>query len=69
MSTSFDPRLYGHSKLSALVQAQPFLKVTGTGSGMEVSLKSRTPREEDGRPGRASAKKAASKKDAAQASG
>jgi hypothetical protein len=42
-SASFDPRLYGHPKLSALVQAQPYLTVTGSGSGMQVSLKSRTP--------------------------
>ena len=43
VSTSFDPRLYGHSKLSALVQAQPYLTVTGSGSGMQVSLKKRAP--------------------------
>ena len=66
VSTSFDPRLYGHSKLSALVQAQPFLNVTGTGSGMEVSLKSRTPAKKT-TARKTSAKKAASKK--AQASG
>lgn len=50
-SASFDPRLYGYSKLSALVQAQPYLTVTGTGSGMQVSLKKR-----------ATTKKAAAKK-------
>jgi uncharacterized LabA/DUF88 family protein len=50
-SASFDPRLYGHPKLSALLQAQPYLTVTGSGSGMQVSLKSRAP-----------AKKAASKR-------
>jgi hypothetical protein len=38
-STSFDPRLYGHPKLSALLQAQPYLTVSGTGGGMEVRLK------------------------------
>ena len=54
VSTSFDPRLYGHPKLSALVQAQPFLTVTGSGSAMQVSLKSRT-------PARKTAKKAAKK--------
>ncbi len=43
VSTSFDPRLYGHPKLSALLQAQPFLTVTGSGSGMQVSLKKRAP--------------------------
>jgi uncharacterized protein (TIGR00288 family) len=42
-SASFDPRLYKHAKLSALLQAQPYLIVTGSGSGMQVSLKSRTP--------------------------
>jgi uncharacterized LabA/DUF88 family protein len=42
-STSFDPRLYGQAKLSALLQAQPYLTVTGAGSAMEVSLKSRPP--------------------------
>jgi uncharacterized protein (TIGR00288 family) len=54
-SASFDPRLYRHPKLSALVQAQPFLTVTGTGSAMQVSLKSRTP-----------AKKAPAKKSSAR---
>ena len=42
-SASFDPRLYGHPKLSALLQAQPYLTVTGSGSGMQVSVKARTP--------------------------
>ena len=54
VSTSFDPRLYGHPKLSALLQAQPFLTVTGTGSAMQVSLKSRA-------PAKKTAKKAAKK--------
>jgi len=43
VSTSFDPRLYGHSKLSTLLQAQGYLTVTGTGSGMQVGLKKRAP--------------------------
>ena len=60
VSTSFDPRLYGHSKLSALVQAQPFLTVTGTGSGMQVGLKSRAPAKKSSAK-RAPAKKAAKK--------
>jgi uncharacterized protein (TIGR00288 family) len=42
-SASFDPRLYKHAKLSALLLAQPYLTVTGSGSAMQVSLKSRTP--------------------------
>jgi uncharacterized protein (TIGR00288 family) len=65
-SASFDPRLYGHPKLSALVQAQPFLTVTGSGSAMQVSLKSRTPAKKEPAK-KSSARKAASKQ--AQSSG
>lgn len=54
-SASFDPRLYKHAKLSALLQAQPYLIVTGSGSAMQVSLKSRT-------PAKKATKKAAAKK-------
>jgi uncharacterized protein (TIGR00288 family) len=54
-SASFDPRLYGFPKLSALVQAQTYLNVTGSGSAMQVSLKSWAP-----------AKKAAAKEPAAK---
>ena len=61
MSTSFDTRLYGHSKLSALVQAQPYLTVTGSGSGMQVSLKNRAPAKK--------ATKKTAKKSTAQSSG
>lgn len=57
-SASFDPRLYQHPKLSALLQAQPYLIVTGTGSGMQVSLKSRTPAK---KATKAAAKKTAKK--------
>ncbi len=57
VSTSFDPRLYGHPKLSALLQAQPFLTVTGSGSAMQVSLKSRAPAKKTAKK-RAPAKKA-----------
>ncbi|MDZ5621947.1 NYN domain-containing protein [Nocardioides bizhenqiangii] len=57
VSTSFDPRLYGHSKLSALLQAQGYLTVTGSGSGMQVSLKKRA-------PAKKAAKKSAAKKQA-----
>ncbi|KAA1425913.1 NYN domain-containing protein [Nocardioides antri] len=42
-SASFDPRLYGKPKLSTLLQGEPYLTVTGSGSGMQVSLKSRAP--------------------------
>jgi uncharacterized protein (TIGR00288 family) len=38
-STSFDPRLYGKPKLSALLQGEPYLDVSGTGGGMKVRLK------------------------------
>lgn len=38
-STSFDPRLYGQPKLSALLQTQPYLVVSGSGSAMKVRLK------------------------------
>ena len=55
-STSFDSRLYGHAKLSALLQAQPYLIVSGSGSGLQVSLKSRAPAK------KTAAKKAATKK-------
>jgi len=65
-SASFDPRLYKHAKLSALLQAQPYLTVTGSGSGMQVSLKSRAPAKR-ATSKRSSARKAAAKED--QASG
>ncbi|WP_238694931.1 OST-HTH/LOTUS domain-containing protein, partial [Nocardioides caeni] len=55
-SSSFDPRLYGFTKLASLVQAQPYLATQGTGSGIRVSLK--------GQSGRTPAKKAAAKKTA-----
>lgn len=57
-SASFDPRLYGYPKLSALVQAQPYLTVSGSGGSMQVSLKSR--------PVKKAAKKSGSKKAAAK---
>ncbi len=59
-STAFDPRLYGFPKLSSLVQAQPYLTVTGSGSGMQVSLK--------GAARKAPPKKAAVEKSAARKS-
>lgn len=35
-SASFDPRTYGHAKLSALVRAQDFVEVKGSGHQMHV---------------------------------
>ena len=57
-NTAFDPRLYGEPKLSSLLQAQGYLMVTGTGSGMEVRLK--------GAAKKTAARKAAAKKVAAK---
>ncbi|MBM7516251.1 NYN domain-containing protein [Nocardioides nitrophenolicus] len=37
--SSFDPRLYGAAKLATLVESQPYLTTTGTGSGLRVGLK------------------------------
>jgi uncharacterized protein (TIGR00288 family) len=36
---SFDPRNFGHSKLTALVQAQPYLETRGDAKRLEVRLK------------------------------
>ena len=36
---SFDPRNFGHSKLTALVQAQPYLETRGDAKRVEVRLK------------------------------
>ena len=36
---SFDPRNFGHSKLTALVQAQPYLQTQGDANRLEVRLK------------------------------
>jgi uncharacterized protein (TIGR00288 family) len=41
-SASFDPRLYGKPKLSALLQSEPYLSVTGSGGAMKVRLKGPT---------------------------
>jgi uncharacterized LabA/DUF88 family protein len=57
-STSFDPRLYGKPKLSALLQGEPYLTVSGTGGGMKVRLKGATKK--------STAKKAAAKKSPAK---
>ena len=37
--SSFDPRLFGFPRLAALVEAQPYLTTTGSGSGVRVGLK------------------------------
>ena len=37
--SSFDPRLYGAAKLVTLVEAQPYLTTTGSGSEVRVGLK------------------------------
>ncbi|MDN5746848.1 MAG: NYN domain-containing protein [Nocardioidaceae bacterium] len=38
-SASFDPRVYGATKLLDLVKAQPYLTTTGTGSSTRVGVK------------------------------
>ena len=38
---SFDPRAFGHAKLSSLVAAQPYLETRAAGSNTEVRLKAR----------------------------
>ena len=57
---AFDPRLYGFPKLSDLVRAQPYLTVTGTGSAVRVSAKTKAPAKQPA-PKKAASKKAASK--------
>lgn len=42
-SSSFDSRLYGFPKLLTLVEAQPYLTVKGSGSGVQVSIKGQQP--------------------------
>ncbi|MBM9459474.1 NYN domain-containing protein [Nocardioides sp. zg-536] len=57
---SFDPRLYGHPKLLALVEAQPYLVTSGTGSSAMLGLKGKVPAK------RTTARKTAAKKTAAE---
>ncbi len=52
---SWDPRTFGHSKLSSLVGDQPYLETRTAGNHVEVSLKARRAR-------KATAKKAPAKK-------
>ncbi len=54
---SFDPRSFGHGKLSSLVADQPYLVVSGSGRDQRVVLKQKTART----PTRKSAKKPAKK--------
>ena len=39
---NFDPRTFGHGKLSSLVAAQPYLEATGSGNEAKVRLKGQT---------------------------
>ncbi|WP_418063974.1 NYN domain-containing protein [Pimelobacter simplex] len=61
--SSFDPRLHGFPKLVALVEAQPYLTTTGSGSGVRVGLKGKAT------PASAPTRKTAAKKSRAQPSG
>ncbi|MEO5662520.1 MAG: NYN domain-containing protein [Nocardioides sp.] len=62
---SFDPRNFGHSKLTALVQAQPYLETRGDAKRLEVRLKS--PRKVAASKPPAAAKKAPAAKKTAKA--
>ena len=64
--SSFDPRNYGHPKLSALVQDQAFLTTTGSGSGLQVRIKGRTVAKKTAAK-TSTAKKSAAKKTAKKA--
>ena len=44
----FDPRDFGHSKLSTLVEDQPYLRTRTEGRTMEVSLVRRRSRRAEG---------------------
>jgi uncharacterized protein (TIGR00288 family) len=55
----FDPRDFGHRKLSALVEEQPYLETRPSGSHIQVRLKQRSPRA-------GSAKKTATRKTTAK---
>lgn len=65
---AFDPRLFGFTKLSDLVRAQRYLTVTGTGSAVQVRMKSDAPTKKSA-PTKGAPKKAASKKVTARRSG
>jgi uncharacterized protein (TIGR00288 family) len=56
---SFDPRSFGHAKLSSLVSDQPYLQTQSSNNRMQVSLKRRT-------TARATTKKATTRKTAAK---
>ena len=58
---SWDPRSFGHSKLSSLVADQPYLEIRKSGTHVEVSLKRKAAPAKKSAP-RKAAKKAAAKK-------
>ena len=62
---SFDPRAFGHSKLSTLVREQPWLQAKADGPGLLVALKGKTS-SGSGTAKKSAAKKTASKKAAAK---
>ncbi|MGA8045924.1 MAG: NYN domain-containing protein [Dermatophilaceae bacterium] len=62
----FDPRDFGHQKLSSLVDEQPYLETRTEGSQRQVRLKQRTPRRSGA--AKTSAKKTTSKKAASTTS-
>ena len=53
---SFDPRTFGHAKLSSLVADQPYFQTRSTNNRMQVSLKRKAATK------KSTAKKAAAKK-------
>jgi len=57
---SWDPRTFGHSKLSSLVADQPYLETRPSGNHLQVALKQ--PRQQPGK--QAAAKKSATRKTA-----
>ena len=58
---SFDPRAFGHPKLSQLVRAQPYLQTRTTGNRMQVALKGKKPAGKAADTTRSVAKKATKK--------
>jgi uncharacterized protein (TIGR00288 family) len=70
---AFDPRLYGFAKLSDLVRAQRYLTVDGTGGGVQVRAKSKSPAKKPSPvkalPAKAAPAKAPAKKAAARRAG
>ena len=60
---NFDPRTFGHGKLSSLVAAQPYLETSGTGNAAKARLKGRTPAKKSATsaPKKSAAKKSATR--------